>query len=279
MATASNETLAVIAGKGRYPLVLAEAAREQGVQRLVAIAFKRETDPALSKLVDEIHWLYVGQLQAFLDRIQASGAQQAVMAGQISSSNLFNLRPDKAMLKMLSGLTRKNADTLFGAIGDELATVGVELKPASLFMESCMPEPGLLTRTHPTAQQTADIQVGKEIARECCRLKIGQTVVVKDGAVLAVEAFEGTDQAILRGGKLGGEGAVVVKVAGPGHDMRFDIPVVGDRTLKTMKKAGIGALAIEADRAILLGLEDIKQQADRQQLAIEVMPPIQQETP
>ena len=272
-----QNALGIIAGKGRYPLVLAEAARKQGVKRLMAIAFKRETDPALTKLVDDIHWMYVGQLEAFIDRIQQSDITQVVMAGQISPSNLFNLRPDKAMLKLLSGLSRKNADTLFGAIGDELSKVGVELKPASLFMESCMPKPGILTRQVPSELQMSDIQVGRDIARECCRLNIGQTVVVKDGAVLAVEAFEGTDETILRGGKLGGKGAVVVKVAGPGHDMRFDIPVIGDRTLKTIKKAGIAALAIEAGRSILLDVQEIVQQADQQQLAIQVLPPIEQE--
>jgi len=279
MDQSSNDALVLIAGKGKYPLVLAESARAQGVQRIVAIAFKRETDPQLTRLVDEIHWLYVGQLQAFLDRIQDSGIPQAVMAGQITPSNLFNLRPDKAMRTMLAQLSRKNADTLFGAIADQLQGIGVELKAASLFMESCMPAEGVLTSGSLAEAIQTDIQVGRDIARECCRLNIGQTVVIKDGAVLAVEAFEGTDQAILRGGKLGGAGAVVVKVAGPGHDMRFDIPVIGDRTLKTMKKAGIQALAIEAGRAILLGVEDIRRQAEAQGLAILVMPPLEQENP
>lgn len=270
------EALGIIAGKGNYPLILAKSARAQGVKRIFAVAFKGETDKRLGGLVDEIHWQYVGQLSPFLDAFERSGVSGAVMAGQITPKNLFNLRFDKAMREMLSKLPRKNADTIFGAIGDELRGVGVELLPASQFMESEMPAAGLLTTRAPNEQERADIDYGFDVAKATSGHNIGQTVVIKDGVVLAVEAFEGTDAAIIRGGKMGrgrgekgGGGAVVVKVARRGHDMRFDIPVVGLRTLKSIAKAGVTALGIEAGRTILLDRDAVLAEANRMNLAIE----------
>lgn len=269
------ESLGIIAGKGAYPLILARSARAQGVKRLFAVAFKGETDKRITALVDEVHWQYVGQLAPFLAAFERSGVGGAVMAGQITPRNLFNLRFDKAMSEMLGSLPRKNADTIFGAIGDRLRGVGVELLPASAFMESEMPGPGQLTNRAPNEQEAADLDHGFHIAKVSSGHNIGQTVVIKDGVVLAVEAFEGTDKAILRGGKLGrgrgekgGGGGVVVKVAMTGHDMRFDIPVVGLKTLKSIAKAGVTALGIEAGRTILLEREAVLDEANRMGLSI-----------
>jgi len=263
----------MIAGKGVYPRVFAESARAQGVSRLFCVAFEKETDPVIERYVDEVCWLRVGQLRAMLDAFRESGVSQTVMVGQITPTHLFRVRPDTAMIKLLAGLKQRNAETIFGAIGDELCKVGVKLAPASLFMEAAMPEPGPLTTRLPLAAEQDDIELGLMVAKVTSGIDIGQTVVIKEGTILAVEAFEGTDETIRRAGKLGGAGSVVVKVAKRGHDMRFDIPVIGDQTLRTLKKAGATVLAIEARRTILLDREPLIRQAERQGLcmvAIEV---------
>lgn len=265
------EALGIIAGRGNYPLILARSARAQGVKRLFAVAFKGETKRELAGLVDEIHWQHVGQLERFVAAFAAfakEGGSGAVMAGQIAPRNLFHVRFDKRMRALLAGLPTKNADTIFSAIGDELRSVGVELLPASRFMESELAPVGALTPRAPTEQEAADMDLGFEVARTTSGLKIGQTVVIKNGTILAVEAFEGTDVTIRRAGKLGGRGAVVVKVSQPGHDMRFDIPVVGLRTLKTIRKAGVTALAVEAGRTLLLDREAVLAEAARLDLAV-----------
>ena len=246
------EHLALIAGKGAYPRLLAESARTQGVQRLVAIAFRGETDSAIRHVVDETHWLHVGQLTRLLDTLKLTGVRHAVMAGQITPTNLFRVRMDRAMFDLLRSLPQRNAETIFGAVATALHTVGVELLPALAFMEAHMPAAGNLSARAPTTVELSDIALGQTVARTTSGLDIGQTVVIKQGTILAVEAFEGTDETIARAGKLGGAGIVVVKIAKPGHDMRFDIPVIGDRTLRLLRKVKAGALAVEAGRAILL---------------------------
>jgi DUF1009 family protein len=260
-------SLGIIAGKGAYPLQLAASARTQGVSRLFAVAFRKETDPAIERQVDEVVWLRVGQLQAMLDAFRASGVKDAVMAGQITPSNLFRLRPDRATFELLSELRERNAHTIFGAIAERLEGVGVTLQPAHLFMESSMPAPGQLSRRAPTDREQADIELGLNVARSTSGLDIGQTVVIKEGAVLAVEAFEGTDAAIRRAGKLGGAGSVVVKMAKRGHDMRFDIPVIGLKTFHHLRKARASALAVEAGRTILLERNKLIEEANRLNLA------------
>ncbi len=255
--------LGLIAGRGSYPLLLAESARRQGVGRIVAVAMYGETDAGLAKLVDEIHWFRVGELQKLLDCFAAAGVKAAVMAGQVTPTSLFRVRVDGRALAALRRLKHRNAETIFGAVGDELATIGVELLPASRFMEAHLPETGCLTRRTPTPEEQQDIAFGFRVAKHTSGLDIGQTVVVKEGTVLAVEAFEGTDATILRAGKLGGPGAVVVKVAKQGHDMRFDIPVVGLRTIKTLTKARATVLALEARRAILLDRAEVVRRADK----------------
>jgi hypothetical protein len=262
------DTLAIIAGKGVYPRLLAESARAQGVRRLVAVAFKGETDPLIASRVDDVTWLRVGQLKALLNALQKSEAQVAVMAGQITPTNLFRVRPDAAMLALLARLRDRNAETIFGAVGLELDKLGVRLAPASLFMESAMPEPGVLSLRAPTEREQDDIELGVRVAKATSELDIGQTVVIKEGTILAVEAFEGTDETILRAGKLGGPGAVVVKAAKRGHDMRFDIPVIGEHTFKVLKKARAAVLAVEAKRTILLEREKLVRLADALRISL-----------
>lgn len=256
-------TLGVIAGRGTYPWQLARSAHAQGVKRVVAFAFKGETARAIRTFADEVVWLHLGQLGALLDAVKAAGITQIVMAGQIKPTRLFNLRLDARSLSILRQLKVRNAHTIFGAVADELKSVGAELMPAYRFMESEMPDPGVLGARAPSEREAADIQLGAHVAKVTSGLDIGQTVVVKEGTILAVEGFEGTDDTIRRAGRLGGAGAVVVKVAKRGHDMRFDIPIIGLRTFKMLKKAKVSCLAVEANRTILLEREKLVAEADR----------------
>lgn len=265
------ETLALIAGRADYPLMLARAARDQGVMRIVAVAFKGETRRDIAEVTDEVVWSHAGSLGTLLDALKASGAKHAVMAGQVNPKNLFFARLDKTLIDLLKTLPVKNAHTILGAITAEIEKIGIELLPASTFMQDYMPAAGVLTARAPDERELNDIEIGRGVLKDTSHLDIGQTVVVKEGMVLAVEAFEGTDKAIRRGGKLGGKGAVVVKVPKVGHDMRFDIPVIGSHTLKSLKKANASCLAIEAGGAIVLHKNDLIAQADRAGQAITVL--------
>lgn len=267
MSEKTPESLSIIAGRGAYPRVLAESARKQGVKRITAVAFKKETDTVIEKVADEVTWVHIGQLQAMLDALAAFKTPCVVMAGQIKPTHLFNIRPDKRMFDLLARLKERNAETIFGAVGEELKSIGIDLMQASLFMESTMPEPGQIGHIPPSPAQWDDINLGLRVAKATSGLDIGQTVVIKEGTVLAVEAFEGTDATILRAGELGGVGSVIVKVAKRGHDMRFDIPVIGDRTFDSIKKSGAKVLAVEARRSILLDREALVKMADQRGIA------------
>lgn len=267
MSSTIPEHLVLIAGRGAYPLELAVSAKYQGVRRLSVVAFKKESDAGLNRLADDIAWIHLGQYGAMLQALAASGARYAVMAGQITPTHLFTVRMDKALLELLARLPVRNADTIFSAVGADLRKLGIELLPASRFMEKSMPAPGLLSRRAPTPEENQDIALGLKIAKATSSLEIGQTVVVKRGTILAVEAFEGTDACIARAGELSGPGAVIVKVAREGHDMRFDIPVIGPRTLKGLKQIQAAVLAIEAGRAILLEREKTIEAANAMNLA------------
>ena len=268
------ETLGLIAGRGSYPWQLIRSAHAQGVKRVVAFAFRFETAWRVALDADETHWLWLGKLQSLLDAVKAAGVTQIVMAGQIKPTRLFSLRLDKLALTTLMSLKERNAHTIFGAIADLLKTVGATLLPASSFMETEMPAPGTLSAREPTEREWADIRLGALVAKTTSGLDIGQTVVVKEGTILAVEGFEGTDKTILRAGELSGRagGAVVVKVAKKGHDMRFDIPIIGLRTFKMLKKAKISCLAVEANRTILLERERLVELADRLKIAFVAIP-------
>lgn len=255
--------LVLIAGKGDYPLLLAQSARAQGVRRITAIAFRHETDRAITRYVDEVKWIYLGQFGAVLEALESWGITHAVMVGQITPTHLFSLRFDRMTFDLLKSLKQRNAHTIYGAACDQLTQRGITLLPAHLFMEAAMPEAGLIGGREPTESEMADILFGLKIAKITSGIEIGQTVVVKEGTILAVEAYEGTDETILRAGRVGNGGAVVVKVAKTGHDMRFDIPVVGMRTMKIMKKSKARVLAVEAKRTILLEREKLIKEAHR----------------
>jgi DUF1009 family protein len=252
--TPALDSLGIIAGNRSLPLVFARQARHLGIKRLVAVAFDGETEPGLASLVDEIVWLKVGQLSKMIAAFTDRAIKHCVMAGQIAPRHLFDLRPDLRAMSLLLRLKEKNAHTLFGAIADELKKDGVELIEATPWLKPLMADNGFHLGPKLSDEQRNDVEFGFRIAKEVSRLEIGQTVVVKGGTVLAVEGFEGTDKCLARGGELAGKGggAVAVKVAKEKHDLRFDIPCLGARTLEVCAAARISVLAFEAGKSLLL---------------------------
>src|SRR5688572_15472912 len=247
-------TLGIIAGSRGLPLMIAREARKAGVKRIVAVAFEGETNPELSSFVDSVAWLRVGQLSKMVTAFQNEGVTKCVMAGQIAPKNLFDVRPDLRAMMLLWRLKEKNAHTIFGGIADELAKEGITLIEATPWLHPAMPSAGYHAGPKLSKEQRDDVDFGFRIAKEISRLDIGQTVVVKEGVVLAVEGFEGTDKCLARGGELAGSkgGAVAVKVAKKNHDMRFDIPCIGAQTIRTCQEARVKILALEAGKTIIL---------------------------
>jgi DUF1009 family protein len=268
--TAAPETLGIIAGNRSLPVELAREARRAGVKRLVAVAAEGETEPALAGLVDDIVWLRVGQLSKMISAFTDRGVKHCVMVGQIAPKNLFDLRPDLRTMGVLLRLKEKNAHTLFAAVAEELKKDGVELIEATPWLKPLMPGSGFAIGPKLSREQEEDVAYGQRIAREVSRLEIGQIVVVKRGTVLAVEAFEGTDKCLARGGELAGKegGAVAVKVAKENHDMRFDIPCIGPRTLETCANSGVAVLAFEAGRSLLLEQQACETLARKNKIAV-----------
>ncbi len=251
--------LGLIAGSRSLPIVFAREAKRQG-RRVVAVAFEGETDPALATEVHEIEWLRVGQLGKMIRALADRGVHECVMLGQIAPKNLFDLRPDLRAMAILLRLKRKNAHTLFGAIADELAKDGVRLVEAVPWLQPWIPASGQTVGPRLSDDERADVEYASGIAREISRLEIGQCVVVKKGTVLAVEGFEGTDACLERGGKLAGKdgGAVAVKRAKAGHDLRFDIPCIGPRTVEVCASHGVRVLTVEAGRSLLLDRPEVE---------------------
>lgn len=264
------ESLGLIAGNRSLPAVFAKQARALGVKRLVAVAFEGETNPDLATLVDDIVWVRVGQLSRMISAFTDRGVTACVMVGQIAPKNLFDLRPDLRAIAMLLKLKEKNAHTIFGAIANELKKDGVELVEATPWLQPLMPQAGFHLGPKLTDEQKADVAFGYRTGKEISRLEIGQTVVVKNGTVLAVEGFEGTDRCLTRGGELAGRdgGAVAVKVAKEKHDLRFDIPCAGPQTLETCAGAGVAVLAFESGKTLLLEREQIEALARSKKIAV-----------
>jgi len=255
-------TLGLIAGNGIYPQTVLRAARRAGVARVVVAAFEGETNPALAAEADVTEWLRVGQLGRMIRFFRGAGVSHAMMAGQIAPKNLYDLRPDLRAVLLLGKLKFRHAESIFGAIADELAKDGITLLPATTFLEDLLPGPGPVCGPSATAKQLADVAFGFRMAKEMSRLDVGQSVVVKRGTVLAVEAFEGTDECIKRGGALGKGGATLAKVSKPNQDLRFDVPVIGPRTIQSAAEAGINVIAVEAGRTLLLEREEMRSLCD-----------------
>jgi len=258
----------IIAGNGVYPRLLADAARKAGLKKIIAAAFAGETDPVLAQHVDLIEWMRVGQLNRLLKFFNQNKVHHAIMAGQIAPKNLFDLRPDWKALLLLGKLKQRNAESIFAAIADELAKVDIDLLPATTFLEDCLACAGLIAGVKLSRREEDDVDLGLKIAREIARLDVGQTVIVKNGTVVAVEAFEGTNETITRGGALAREGAVMIKVAKPNQDMRFDVPVIGVETIRIADQAKLRVIAVEAGKTLLLERDAAVDLANRSRMSI-----------
>ena len=252
MAQPPLHALGIIAGNGVYPRLLADAARRAGVEKIVAAAFTDETDPVLERHVNVLEWMRVGQLSRLLKFFRSQDIHHAIMAGQIAPKNLFDLRPDLKALMLLGKLKERNAESIFAAIADELAKIDVDLLPATTFLEDSLAQPGVIAGPKLSPRQKHDVELGWNVAKEIARLNIGQTIVIKNGTIVAVEALEGTNESIKRGGKLAREGAVVVKVSKPNQDMRFDVPVIGVETVRIAAESGVRVIGVEAGKTLLL---------------------------
>ena len=262
------EVLGIIAGNGVYPRVLADSARKAGVKKIVVAAFLDETDPELEQHVDLIEWMRVGQLNRLLKFFRAQDIHHAIMAGQIAPKNLFDLQPDWKALLLLGKLKERNAESIFAAIAGELSKIAVELLPATRFLEDSLATPGLVVGAKLSRQEEEDVDLGWKIAKEIARLDIGQTVIIKNGTIVAVEALEGTNETIKRGGTLARNGAVMVKVAKPNQDMRFDIPVVGVETIRIAAEAKLRVIAVDAGKTLLLDRDAIVDLTNRSKISI-----------
>jgi UDP-2,3-diacylglucosamine hydrolase len=264
----------LIAGNGRFPFLVLEAARSQGIEMAV-IALREEASPELEAIAKRLHWVSLGELSRALDLLHQEGVTRAVMAGQVKHTKIFSsIRPDWKLAKLIFSLSRKNTDSLIGAVARVLEEEGIQLVDSTTFLKPLLPEPGVLTRRAPDARESADIAYGREIARHVAGLDLGQTVVISDRACVALEAMEGTDETIERAARLAaGKPLVVVKVAKPRQDMRFDVPVVGLRTVEIMRRSQATALAIDACRTLLFDRPRLIEAADEAGIAMEAFAP------
>lgn len=263
--------LGLIAGRGRLPLELARAARRRGLG-VAAVAFHGETDPELAANVDCITWLHLGELAALLDALHAAGAEDVVMAGKILKTSLYgdlaSLKPDARAIALFAGLRDRSDDAILGAIADILAGEGLLLRPQAELVPELLAQAGVLGGVTPGEAQRRDAAFGWRIAKALGQVDVGQTVVVRDRAVMALEAIEGTDAAIRRGALLGGPGVTVVKVAKPGQDPRFDLPAIGPDTLEVLVEAKAASLAVEAGRTLVVDRARVVELADAHGIAL-----------
>ncbi len=271
----------LIAGNGRFPFMVVDGARRAGVSLSVA-AIREETDPAIEREVDSLTWVGIGQLGRMIRFFKHEGVEKAIMAGQVRHVQIFSRAvPDARMLKMLLTLPRRNTNSLIGAVADELASEGIDLIDSTYFLQDNLPAPGELTNRKPNAAERADINYGLEVAHDLARLDLGQTIVVRGKACIAIEAMEGTDETIKRAGELlrGGRstrkrlrltsGALtVLKLSKPDQDMRFDVPVIGVPTIETMIAAGATCLCISAGKTLMFDREELIALANKHKIAI-----------
>ena len=274
----AEKKLGLIAGNGDFPFLVADAARGQGYDLVIA-AIKEEASSELEKKSANFHWLSLGELSKLIDTFKREGVTTAVMAGQVKHKQIFSaIKPDWRLAKLLLSLTTRNTDSLIGAVAKVLEDEGIHLISSTALLEPLLAKPGVLTRRAPTNVETANITYGRAVARHVAQFDIGQTVIIADSACVAVEAMEGTDATILRAGEmmrsLAGAASTlsraltVVKVAKPNQDMRFDVPVIGLATIATMQRAGATCLAIDAGKCLLLDGDKIIAAADAAGIAI-----------
>jgi DUF1009 family protein len=265
--------LGLIAGNGRFPFLVLDAARGAGYD-VTVIAIKEEAFPDLESVAARppaapLHWISLGQLGKCISLLKSAGISQAVMAGQVKHTKLFaDIVPDMTLLGVVMRLKSKNTDAIISGIADVLRDNGIELVNSTAFLTPLLAKEGVLTARAPTADERADLEFGYRIADSIAGLDIGQTIAVKSAAVVAVEAMEGTDMVIARAGQLAGSGARIIKVAKPNQDMRFDVPVVGVPTIEVMKEAGATVLSVDADRTLMIDGDAIIKAADQAGITI-----------
>ncbi|HEY6361717.1 MAG TPA: UDP-2,3-diacylglucosamine diphosphatase LpxI [Vicinamibacterales bacterium] len=265
--------LGLIAGNGRFPFLVLDAARAQG-HDVTIVAAKEETFPELNDAASRhgsaIHWISLGQLGTCISVMKDAGVTHAVMAGQVKHTRIFagGIIPDLTFMSVLSKLRSKNTDGVIGAVAQVLHDKGIELIDSTSLLQPLLAKPGVLTRRAPTSEEQEDFEFGYRMADSIAALDIGQTIAVKHKAVVAVEAMEGTDEVMTRAGRLAGAGAVVIKVAKPNQDMRFDVPVIGVSTIEAMRAAGVTALSIDASRTLVIDGDAVFAAADEAGIAI-----------
>ncbi|HYL10511.1 MAG TPA: UDP-2,3-diacylglucosamine diphosphatase LpxI [Candidatus Acidoferrales bacterium] len=264
----------LIAGNGRFPFLVLEGARSQGIEMAV-IALREEASPDLEKMSRRLHWVGLGELSKAIELMHKEGVTRAVMAGQVKHNKIFSsIRPDWKLAKLLFSLPRKNTDALIGAVAKVLEDDGIQLVDSTAFLKPLVPEPGVLTRRAPDAREAADIAYGLNVARNIAALDLGQTAVISDRACVALEAMEGTDETIERAARIAaGRPLVVVKVSKPQQDMRFDVPVIGLPTVEVMRKSGVTALAVDAGRTLLFDRARLMEAANAAGITIQAFVP------
>ncbi|HLW80571.1 MAG TPA: UDP-2,3-diacylglucosamine diphosphatase LpxI [Candidatus Acidoferrales bacterium] len=263
----------LIAGNGKFPFLVLQGARSRGIDMAV-IAIKEEASPELERVARRIHWVSLGELSRAIELMHEEGVKQAVMAGQVKHNKIFSsIRPDWKLAKLLLSLSKKNTDSLIGAVARLLEEEGIHLVDSTSFLGPLLPEKGVLTRRAPNAEESADIAYGRQIAQRLAEVDLGQTVVISDRACVAVEAMEGTDETIERAARLTqGKHLAVVKVSKPSQDMRFDVPVIGLKTIEVMQRSSATALAIDAGRSLLFDRDKLLAAANEANIAIEAFP-------
>jgi DUF1009 family protein len=263
----------LIAGNGQFPFLVLEAARSQGIDFTV-IAIREEASPELEKIALRLHWVSLGELSRTLELLHQEGVTRAVMAGQVKHNKIFSsIRPDWKLAKLLLSLPLKNTDSLIGAVARVLESEGIQLVDSTTFLKPLIPAPGVLTRRAPNEQEAADIAYGREIARQIAGLDLGQAVVIRDRACVAIEAMEGTDETVERAARIADGGSLVlVKVSKPRQDMRFDVPVVGLKTVEVMQRCRVSALGMDAGRTLLFDRARVIEAADAAGIAIQAFP-------
>ena len=276
--TDSKEKLGLIAGNGKFPFLVLDAARAQGYDVVVA-AIKEETFPEIESKGTAVHWLSLGELSKLIETFQREGVRRAVMAGQVKHKQIFSsIRPDWRLAKLLLSLTTRNTDSLLGAVAKVLGDEGITLEKSTWLLEPLLVKAGVLTKRAPNEQEIKNIEYGRGVARRLAQDDIGQTVVIAESACVAVEAMEGTDATIQRAGEimrsLHGDASTlsraltVVKIAKPNQDMRFDVPVIGVKTIEVMQSAGATCLAIDSEKCLLLDGNAVVEAADHASVAI-----------
>ena len=260
----------LIAGGGDFPFLVLEGARSRGIEMAV-VAIREEASPALERAAKRLHWVSLGELSRTVELLHQEGVKRAVMAGQVKHNRIFSsIKPDWKLAKLLFSLPSKNTDSLIGAVAKVLSDEGIELVNSTEFLGQLLPVAGVLTRRPPDESEAADIAYGRQIALQIAGLDLGQTVVVRDRACVAIEAMEGTDETIERAARIAsGQRLVIVKVSKPQQDMRFDVPVVGAKTIEVMRRSNATALAIDAGRTLLIDRDALLRAADDAAIAIE----------